>query len=145
MCESFRLSPGTGFSYSNLISSYLNLNRMQEARALLQEALAKNINSPDLHVGLYMLAFLQSDAPEMEKQVRWGGGKPGVEDVLLSLEADTAAHSGQLGKAREFSRRPVDSAQKEGEREEAATYSALAGLRESYFGNADEARRRATL
>jgi eukaryotic-like serine/threonine-protein kinase len=145
MRESFRLGPATGFSYSNLVASYLNLNRLQEARATVQEAQAKNIDSPPLHVGLYMLDFLQSDAPGMEKQVRWGAGKAGVEDLLLSLEADTAAHSGQLGKAREFSRRAVDSAEKSGEREEAATYSALAGLREALFGNADEARRRSTL
>ncbi len=39
----------------------------------------------------------------------------------------------------------MDSAERTGEKETAATYLALSGLREALFGNADEARRRATL
>jgi eukaryotic-like serine/threonine-protein kinase len=39
----------------------------------------------------------------------------------------------------------MDSAEREGGKETAARYSALSGLREALFGNADEARRRATL
>ncbi|MGO9516967.1 MAG: hypothetical protein ACLPND_07985, partial [Candidatus Korobacteraceae bacterium] len=42
-------------------------------------------------------------------------------------------------------RQAVDSAERAGDKEAAATYSALAALREALFGNADEARRRATL
>ena len=38
----------------------------------------------------------------------------------------------------------MDSAERAQEKEAAATYSALSGLREALFGNADEARRRAT-
>ena len=75
----------------------------------------------------------------------WSAGKPGVEDQLLGLEADTAAYSGRLRDAREFSRRAMDSAERAQEKEPAATYSALSGLREALFGNAEEARRRAAL
>jgi hypothetical protein len=39
----------------------------------------------------------------------------------------------------------MDSAERAEEKESAATYSALAGLREASFGNAEEARRRSTL
>src|SRR5260370_37056862 len=39
----------------------------------------------------------------------------------------------------------MDSGERSGEKEAAATYSATSGLREALFGNADEARRRATL
>jgi len=81
----------------------------------------------------------------MAQQVAWSAGTPGVEDALLSLQADTAAYSGRLGDAREFSRRAMDSAEQAEEKETAATYSALASLREALFGNAEEARRRATL
>jgi len=81
----------------------------------------------------------------MAQQVAWAAGKPGVEDELVGLEADTAAYSGRLREAREFSRRAVDSAERAEEKEPAAKYSALSGLREALFGNADEARRLATL
>jgi predicted Zn-dependent protease len=59
--------------------------------------------------------------------------------VLLASEADTAAYAGRLGKAREFSRRAVATADKE----TAAGYEADAALREAFFGDSVEATRRA--
>ena len=88
---------------------------------------------------------MQNDAAGTAQQVARSAGKPGVEDELLGLEADTAAYSGRLRGAREFSRRAVDSAERAGTKEAAAMYSALSGLREALFGNAEEARRRASL
>lgn len=142
--ESFLLDPD-GFGYANLVGSYLNLNRLQDARDTAQEARAKNIDSLDLRFGRYLLAFLQSDAAGMEEQARWGAGKPGVEDVLLAAEADTAAYSGRLREARDLSRRAMDSAEQSEEKEPAATYSVLSALREALFGNANEARRHTSL
>jgi predicted Zn-dependent protease len=75
--------------------------------------------------------------------VAWVAGKPGVEDVLLSYEADTAAYSGRLVKARELSRRAAASAERAEEKETAAYYQADAAVREALFGNAAEARQRA--
>jgi len=46
----------------------------------------------------------------MAQEVNWSAGKPGFEDTLLEFEADTAAYSGRLGKAQEFSRRAMNSA-----------------------------------
>ena len=77
----------------------------------------------------------------MAQQVAWSAGKPGIEEELLSMEADTAAYRGRLRDAREFSRRAMESAERAGDKEAAATYSAMAGLREALFGNAAEARR----
>jgi hypothetical protein len=87
-----------------------------------------------------MLAFLQNDAAGMKQQVAWATGKPGMEDGLLDVEANTAAYSGRLRKAREFSRRAMDSAERAEEKETVAAYSARSGLREAVFGNAAEAR-----
>jgi ATP/maltotriose-dependent transcriptional regulator MalT len=79
----------------------------------------------------------------MTQQVAWATSKPGWEDVLLASEADTAAYSGRLGEAREFSRRAVASAERAEEKETAAGYEDEAALREALFGNAAEARQRA--
>ena len=138
--EAIRLNPASGLSYSNLVSAYVTVNRLDEARATAEEAQAKKLDSPDLHFLLYQLAFLQNDAAGMAQQVAWAAGKPGVEDVLLGEEADTAAYSGRLGKARELSRRAVASAERAEEKEMAAGYEADAALREALFGNAAEAR-----
>jgi len=94
----------SGVASANLASSYLALNRLAEAQAAAQGAQAKNFDSPTLRFNLYALAFLQNDATGMAQQVTWSTAKPGVEDVMLAAEADTAAYAGRLRTAREFSR-----------------------------------------
>jgi tetratricopeptide (TPR) repeat protein len=140
--ESYRIVPD-GLSYSNLVNAYLFLNRLEEARTTAEEAQTKNLDSPYLRVNLYALAFLQNDAAGMAQQVAWATGKSGVEDALLEDEADTAAYSGRLAKARGFSRQAVASAERAEEKETAAGYEADAAVREALFGNEAEARQRA--
>jgi eukaryotic-like serine/threonine-protein kinase len=141
--ETLRLDPTSAWSYAYLVYPYLNLNRLEEARATAEEAQAKHLDSPLLRIGLYQLAFLQNDAAGMAQQVSWAAGKSGVEDVLLAREADTAAYSGRLEEARDFSRRAVASAERAEEKEKAASYEADAALREALFGNAAAGRQRA--
>src|ERR1700730_3151093 len=139
--EAFRLNQAGG--YGNLAISFLQLNHIEETRATVGEAQAKNFDSPPLHFIQYQGGFLQNDAAEMKRQVAWAADKPGWDNVLLASEANTAAYSGQLGKAREFSRRAVASAERAEEKETAAGYEAEASLREALFGNAAQARQRA--
>ena len=72
-------------------------------------------------------------------------GREGWGHQFLALDADTAAYSGHLKDARELSRRAMDVTDREGEKDPPAMYSSTSGLREAWFGNADEARHRATL
>jgi serine/threonine protein kinase len=140
--EALRLY-ASAVSYANLAESYLYLNRLVEARATAAEAQAKKLDSPYLRFCLYQLAFLQNDAAVMAQQVTWSTGKSGWEDVLAAEEADSAAYSGRLAKARDLSRRAVASAERAEEEETAAGYEADVALREALFGNAAEARQRA--
>jgi DNA-binding winged helix-turn-helix (wHTH) protein/Tfp pilus assembly protein PilF len=143
MREAVRLDPADAQSYANLFGGYLFLNRLEEARAMAGEAQAKNLDSPSLRFGLYQLAFLRNDAPGMAEQLAWAAGKPGVEDFLLYSAADTAVYFGQLGGAREFSRRAVASAKRAKENETAAGFEAGAAIREVLVGNLSQARQRA--
>jgi hypothetical protein len=124
---------------------YICLNRLDEAKATYKQAIERQLKNGSFPLLLYQIAFLHNDAAGMAQQLSSTAGKPGIEAILLANEADTAAYSGRLRTAREFSRRAVDSAERLGEKEAAATYSALSDLREALFGNADEARRRAAL
>jgi eukaryotic-like serine/threonine-protein kinase len=143
--EAVRLNSDNPISYSVLMVNYVALNRVDEAKATDGQALGRKLDDAFYPPTLYEIAFLQDDGAGMAQQVARSAGKPGIEDVLLGLEADTAAYSGRLRDAREFSRRAVGSAERAQEKEPAATYSALSGLRGALFGNVDEARRRATL
>jgi eukaryotic-like serine/threonine-protein kinase len=140
--EAIRRGPTSGLNYANLTFSYLNLNRLDQAKAIAEEAQAKKLDSQYLRFTLYQIAFLQNDAAEMAQEAASAAGKPGAEDVLLASEASTAAYFGRLAEAREFSRRAVASAERAQEKETAAGYEAEAALREALFGNAAEARQR---
>ena len=137
--EATRLYPMAGIDYGGLVQDYLRLNRLDEAQATVKEATAKGVD-----VGsLYALAFLQGDTVGMAKEVSRAAGKAGFEDALLDQEADTAAYSGHVKQARQFSRGAIDSAEHAGEKETAAGYQAEAALREALFGFMNEARQRA--
>jgi len=139
--EAVRLNPHFPISYGLLMFNSIALNRLDEAKVTYEKALERKLNHPFLHLALYQIAFLQNDPAGMAQQTAWSANQPGAEDEMLALEADTAAYSGHLGKARESSRRAMDSAERSGENESAATYSAVASLREALFGNARVARR----
>jgi eukaryotic-like serine/threonine-protein kinase len=143
--EAIRLNPDDPASYFALGSNYIALDRLDEAKGTYGQAFARKLDHHWFHYDLYSMAFLQNDLAGIASQVAWSAGKPGVEAGLMALEADTAANSGRLRDARKFSRRAMDSAERAGDTEAAATYSAVSGLREALFGNAEEARRQAIL
>jgi eukaryotic-like serine/threonine-protein kinase len=142
--ESLRLEAESVVNQVNLGFEYLALNRVDDAKKVLEQARAFNLEGAYLHQMIYALAFLDGNAAEMEKQVAWAAGKPGDEDVLLAMQADSEAYSGHLTKAREFSRRAVDSALRIDSKETAAWWKVSAALREAEFGNAAVARQGAT-
>jgi serine/threonine protein kinase/predicted Zn-dependent protease len=141
--ERLRLDPMSAPGHSNLVAAYINLNRLEEAKTLSQQSEAKKLDSPFLRICMYQVAFLQADAAGMAEQATWIADKHEMQDVLEANEAETAAYSGLLSKARELSRRAVTFALNAKKRETAADYEAAEALREALFGNAEEARQRA--
>lgn len=138
--EHLRLDPDDALGYGNLIVVYEDLNRLDDARAVYQEAMGRKLEDLSLHANLYGVAFLQEDKAEMERQMAWAAGKPGEEDVLLSFASDTEAYYGRLSKARALSLRAVDSARRSDEKETAAGWQMNAALREAEFGNVPQVR-----
>jgi eukaryotic-like serine/threonine-protein kinase len=138
--EALRVEPASGTNYANLVSSYLNVNHLAEARAVAEEAQAEKLDSPFLRFYLYQVAFSANDAPGMAQHVAWLMTNPGTEGWAQLLEADTAAYSGRLEKAREYSRQAVASTVRAEQKELAADAEAEAALREALFGYASEAR-----
>jgi tetratricopeptide (TPR) repeat protein len=138
--EGLRLNPDNGLLYSNLGIAYLSLNRLDEAKAAFDQAFAHKLDSGILRLFVYYIAFLQGNTGEMREQVAWAVGKPGDEDMLLSAQSDTEAYYGRLSKARDFSRRAVESAIRTDSKETAALWQVNAALREAELGDAESAK-----
>jgi len=138
--EALRIDPENYVAYANLMALYINMNRLDDARATYRKMLASNLDYPEAHVCVYAMAVAQGDAAEMRSQVEWAKGKVGIEDILFAQQADTEAFYGRLGAAREFSRRAIESARRAGKKEAAMMWQMNGALRESEFGNWQVAR-----
>jgi serine/threonine protein kinase/Flp pilus assembly protein TadD len=133
--EAQRLEPNNVISYSNLGQTFLALNRPDDAKTMFEQAQARKLDAGSLRLEMYYLAFGRGDSAQMEQQLAWGVGRPGVEDPLLSAQSDTEAYYGRLTKARDLSRRAVDSAVRADSKETAALWQVNGALREAEFGN----------
>jgi len=137
-----RLNPDFSGPYVNLGSTYLALQRFDEARQAIREGLARKLDDNLFHASLYALAFLGADSTGMADEQKWYTGRP-EENSALSLASDTEAYSGRLNKARELTRRSVDSAIRADSEETGAIWHENAALREAAFGNLTEAKQAA--
>ncbi len=133
--EALRLEPNAVSGYGNLAVDYLALNRLDDARKAIKQAEERKLDGDFLHWTIYQLAFVEGDTAEMARQLAWAAGKPGSEDLLLSFQSDSEAYYGRLVKARDFSRRAVDSAVRDDSKETGALWQVNAALREAEFGN----------
>jgi eukaryotic-like serine/threonine-protein kinase len=140
--QALELAPNSGANYANLALSYVALNRLQDAKAINDKALAQGLaDDPLIRVNFFGVAFLEGDTAEMDRQLAWSAGKPQTEETLLAAKSDTEAYFGRLRSAREYSRRAADSALRSKENETAARWMLGAAVREAEFGNSERARR----
>ena len=134
-----RLFPHSDVLYKNMANYLLALQRFDEARQVVAQVRKEDLVT---HAALYALAFLGSDSAAMAEHQQWFAGKP-EEDFGLALASDTEAYGGHLAKARELTKRTVDSAIRADNKESGAIFQAIAAQREAAYGNAAEARQTA--
>jgi tetratricopeptide (TPR) repeat protein len=139
--EALRLEPNIALNYFNLGWVYMALNRLDEAEAMYKQAEERKLETEDLLLYRYWLAFVKGDAAQMAHMVSGAMGKPGTEDHwFLAMQADTEGWYGRLKNAHELTGRAMDSAQHNDAKETAAAYQAAAALREVEAGNREQAR-----
>ena len=137
------LPPESVVDYENLANYALALQRFDEARQFIRDAQARKLDDYALHSALYALAFFGSDSAAMEEQRQWYASRPDIENFVLALDSDTEAYGGHLAKARDLTKRAVDSAIRVDSKEVGAIWEANAALQQAAYGNAAEARQSA--
>jgi serine/threonine protein kinase/Flp pilus assembly protein TadD len=142
--QGLHLAPDQMVFYANLANCALALQRLDETRQMIHEAQARKMDNVTFHNAHYALAFLGADSAAMAEQQQWYAGKPDYESVGLALASDTEAYGGHLSKARELTKRAVDSAIRTDSKETGAIWQANAALQQAAYGNTTEARQSAT-
>ena len=127
-----------------LAGATLASQHTDDARQIIHDAQARNkVEDSTFHTTEYAIAFLSGDAAAMAEQQQWFVGRP-EENFGLALASDTEAYGGRLAKARELTKRAVESAVRADNKEGGAIWEAFGAQREAAFGNAAKARERAT-
>jgi len=132
-----------GEAYEGIAENLLPLHRFDEARQILQSAITRKVDIDGVHKDLYALAFVTGDSHIMSEQLAWLESKPEYANLGLALEAETAAYTGQLRKARGLTDQAVDTAVSSDNKEAGALWRDNSALREALFGNRSLSRQNA--
>ncbi|MFZ2008360.1 MAG: hypothetical protein WAU76_00005, partial [Candidatus Sulfotelmatobacter sp.] len=138
--QGLRIAPDAVSEYALLPELALAQQRFEEAREVIHETQARKLDNYQFLTALYGLAFLGVDSAAMAEQQQWFAGNPDYENQGLALASDTEAYGGHVAKARELTKRAVDSAVRADSKENGAIWQANAALQEAAYGNPREAR-----
>jgi eukaryotic-like serine/threonine-protein kinase len=138
--EGIRRDPDDTRLYHDVSIVLTALQQFEEARQTIRQAQLRKFDNPSIHVQLYDLAFLGSDSQAMAEEQEWFAAHPELAHMGLSEASATEAYAGQRRKARELTKRAIESAIHADNKESGATTQASAALREAAFGNPAEAK-----
>ena len=142
--EEFRkaqeLDPDQAIPYAGIMDDDMDMDRLDEARAVFEKAKSHNVQAGLVQRERYRLAFLEGDKETMDTLVAAMSSEHGLEMTALSEQSRTAAFFGHLKVARELSRKMKERALREKDTASAADVESDAAFREVLFGNTAEAR-----
>jgi eukaryotic-like serine/threonine-protein kinase len=91
--------PDSVIARSQLVNAYINANRFDEAKAIAQQASAKDPTVPAYHQLLWQIALLQDDAATQKEQTDWvRSHDPADADRLQSFIDTTVGKMTEAGK-----------------------------------------------
>jgi len=137
--EFTRLEPNAPFGYVHAAGPYMALNRLEEARSILQKAIDAKADNLFVHQQLYQLAFLNGDADGMQRQMKWSNGRPS-EYLLLNEATSVAAAHGEMQKGGQLMQRSVQVSDRLGFKETTADTQAGFAVTQAEVGSASKAK-----
>jgi serine/threonine protein kinase/tetratricopeptide (TPR) repeat protein len=100
--EAIRIDPDEIRGYLMAAAAYLGMNRVDEAKAVSNAGLQRNLNFATLHFVLAGIAYDQGDMATMEKEETFLNDPPDLAMRANTFRGDVAASHGQIPQARDF-------------------------------------------
>jgi serine/threonine protein kinase/tetratricopeptide (TPR) repeat protein len=114
--EGVKLDPAQGLGYFNLADAYREMERFDEALAVVHEAQSKNLDNDGLHLVVYRIAVVRNDTAEIARDMTAFAAVPGLHDHVLSLQESHAAMLGKFSKVDEFFSQRLEAAKNKGDK-----------------------------
>jgi serine/threonine protein kinase/tetratricopeptide (TPR) repeat protein len=102
--RALEIDPDMLNAYGQVAWAYAGLNRIEEARATINNALQRKGNAASYHSFLASLDWAEGKDADMEKELQSAATTPDGAFNVLGFRAGLAATRGQMHQAREFSR-----------------------------------------
>lgn len=138
--EAIHLDPYSYAPYSGLMMAYMQLNKLDEAKATYESAKAHQIDSEYLSRARFYIAFIERDERTMQALLDAGKGKPGYEDRLGVEAAVAAAYFGRVAESERMFAHVIAVANSMNAKESAAEHNAGLAFIEAEVGNTESAR-----
>ncbi len=134
--EAARLLP-TPWSYRGWMFGSIVADRLEEAKAIFDEAQTRKFDIPALREARVLLAFLQKDEAAMQEQWNWAADKP-IADRFLFLRSKVEAYKGHFRQVRHLTEQAINLAAKS-DANERSYRNGEEALQEAEVGNAAQA------
>jgi eukaryotic-like serine/threonine-protein kinase len=100
--ESVRLRPSSALSREAVSADYIQLDRLEEAKTVLDKAIAEKIQYPAMHRHLYDIAFMRGDSHGMQQEVDWAKANPASAGAILASRVQAEIFSGKIREAKKL-------------------------------------------
>ncbi len=130
-----QVDPDSVNSYTTLAQAYIATDRLDEAKATLNDALHRNLTSSSIHGLLVYIAWLQNDSAIMDRETQLMKTSPDAEMDIFGFKALLAARQGRLREARELGSKMRAEATRLGLKEQSASEYQQESVAEALAGN----------
>ena len=137
--QGLQLDSNDVIGYGNLAGVLAALNQFDEAHKIIQQALDRKLDASSLRFQLYWVDFNTDDSKGMAEQLAWSAAHPESAPLFLSAQALVAAYHGQLARSHELSRQSAEFWDRAGDKETSSAEWIETVLRQTVFGEIQEA------
>jgi serine/threonine protein kinase/tetratricopeptide (TPR) repeat protein len=93
--QAARIDPKDRFAMANMIFAYIGLNRFGEAKSLLDQALAQNMDGPTTQIAVIFLAYLSHDQAAFDREMSVPPS-PSLEGLLFMFKGMSLCAQGKI-------------------------------------------------
>jgi len=112
-----QLDPDLISGYSVVAAAYAGLNRLDEAKATINQAAQRKLSPTNTHLLLAQAALAQNNYEEMERELSQAKGSPDYEMQLYGFRSSLAGYQGKYREALEFGAKAREAAERLGLKE----------------------------
>lgn len=131
--QTVRLEPNHNFGYINLIPALIALNRLDEAKSICEQLIARGRDDTFIHLNLFAIATLKYDEQALRREYEWAQRHPENTDILYA-QAEGAAAEGKVNQSTKLFEEVARLSVAKGDSESAANTLAIAAEINSEMG-----------